>query len=77
MLLHLDLAEDLENHQQRNLTRSSNTSKFSCSAVRLNNNALSNLEEFTEALLVAVECLDDVAWLDLSFNELDKIDRVS
>ena len=72
----LDITEDLETHEQANLQRSEDTSKYSCSAVRLNNNAICELTEFADVMERIVENIEDIAWLDLSFNDLEIVDEV-
>ena len=71
-----DIAEEISSHQQANLQRSDDTNKYSCSAIRLNNNGMCDLERFAEVMSDIVENIDDIAWLDLSFNELETIDKV-
>ena len=72
----LDIAEDIKNHHQKNLQRSADSQKFSCSAVKLNNNEMTELTEFVDTMSKIVENIDDIAWIDLSFNDLEKVDEV-
>ncbi|XP_077197243.1 leucine-rich repeat-containing protein 51 isoform X3 [Paroedura picta] len=43
-------------------------------AVRLNNNTLSDLTEFTDIMKKLLEHPEDIYWIDLSFNDLPIID---
>ncbi|XP_053161336.1 leucine-rich repeat-containing protein 51 isoform X4 [Hemicordylus capensis] len=45
-------------------------------AVRLNNNTLSDLTDFTEILGKLLEYPEEIYWIDLSFNDLPIIDPV-
>ncbi|XP_077197242.1 leucine-rich repeat-containing protein 51 isoform X2 [Paroedura picta] len=45
-------------------------------AVRLNNNTLSDLTEFTDIMKKLLEHPEDIYWIDLSFNDLPIIDPV-
>jgi len=45
--------------------------------LQLNNNCLSEIGDIKEVASGLFEDVDSVAWLDLSFNELTKVDDVS
>ncbi|XP_015261983.1 PREDICTED: leucine-rich repeat-containing protein 51-like [Gekko japonicus] len=46
-------------------------------AVRLNNNTINDLTEFTEIMKKLLEHPEDIYWFDLSFNDLPTIDPVN
>ncbi|XP_054830841.1 leucine-rich repeat-containing protein 51 isoform X2 [Eublepharis macularius] len=45
-------------------------------AIRLNNNTLNDLTEFTDIMKQLLERPEDIYWIDLSFNDLPSIDPV-
>uniref|UniRef100_F7CZP1 Leucine-rich repeat-containing protein 51 n=1 Tax=Ornithorhynchus anatinus TaxID=9258 RepID=F7CZP1_ORNAN len=45
-------------------------------ALRLNNNALSDMNDLSQTLTQLLERPQDLAWIDLSFNDLSNIDPI-
>ncbi|XP_074073428.1 leucine-rich repeat-containing protein 51 isoform X2 [Macrotis lagotis] len=45
-------------------------------AIRLNNNVLNDLADFTQTMSQLLEYPQNLAWIDLSFNDLQNIDPV-
>ncbi|CAK8684196.1 leucine-rich repeat-containing protein 51-like isoform X2 [Clavelina lepadiformis] len=76
MLAASDIKEEVQNHIQENLPKSPRTKKYSCNAIRLNNNSMSDMNGFDDTVQEIIENSDDVAWIDVSFNELQTIDKV-
>ncbi|CAM9861571.1 unnamed protein product [Lampetra fluviatilis] len=50
--------------------------KYDVTALRLNNNALTNLEGFWETTAALIQQPSALAWIDLSFNQLSDIPQV-
>lgn len=50
--------------------------KFNCGAIWLNNNHLPNLNDLKKIINELFEHPIYLTWIDVSFNELKKIDRV-
>lgn len=57
--------------------RNSTNRKSRSKCFKLNNNCLPDVKEIKIVAAELFENVDDIAWLDLSFNELTKIDDVS
>ncbi|XP_046853159.1 leucine-rich repeat-containing protein 51-like [Xenia sp. Carnegie-2017] len=59
----------------RSILREGGDKKYKTNAVRLNNNALSNYNDFQETLEALLVNPSHLSWLDLSFNNLTTIDK--
>lgn len=66
----------MEMHQQNNLKKTLSSQKYTCNAIRLNNNSLHDLNGFTEIIAEIVTDINDISWIDLSFNDINRIDDV-
>ncbi|XP_078481874.1 leucine-rich repeat-containing protein 51-like isoform X1 [Ciona intestinalis] len=75
MLSSSDIADEAETHTQNNLVRS-RSGKAICNAIRMNNNSLNDINGLDKTVADIVENPDEIAWIDLSFNELNTIDKV-
>ena len=53
------------------------SSKFKTNALRVNNNAIANFNGFESTIEGLLENPDQLSWLDMSFNYLTTIDKVS
>lgn len=69
-----DIKEEIEAHYQKNLSRSQTTKKYTCNSVRINNNSLNEIKGIYVAIQEIVTNIDDIAWLDFSFNDINIID---
>lgn len=56
--------------------KSPETGKYRTSSLRLNNNAITDFDTFTSTLDDLIEDPKELAWLDLSFNDLSTINTV-
>nr|XP_039255048.1 leucine-rich repeat-containing protein 51-like isoform X1 [Styela clava] len=50
--------------------------KYCSKAIKLGNNSLARLENFSSGLQAVLEDPESIEWIDLSFNDLTKIDNV-
>lgn len=57
--------------------RHSKSGKPLTQSLRLNNNVLNELKDFKQVLSQLLEHPENLAWIDLSFNDLTSIDPVS
>ena len=54
-----------------------NDEKIKVKGVKLNNNTLSDISALPEALSTVIADINEITWLDLSFNNISKIPEVS
>lgn len=59
------------------LQRTEGSGQFKSNSVRFCNNNISNLENLSSTLEQLLENPLELAWLDLSFNDISTIDKVS
>ena len=71
-----DIKEEMETHYQRNLTKSPSTRKYTCNSIRICNNSLNELTGFATVISGIIARIEDIGWLDFSFNDLNNIDDV-
>lgn len=53
--------------------RRSPSGRYNSNVIRLSNNSLSTTRGLYQLALDLVECPEEIAWLDLSFNEIQEV----
>lgn len=76
LLVHTDMINEEPRTGLRPLKRSK-SGKSVTQSLWLNNNVLNDLRDFSQVVSQLLEYPENLAWIDLSFNDLTSIDPVS
>ncbi|XP_039264780.2 leucine-rich repeat-containing protein 51-like [Styela clava] len=68
-----DMIDEVKKGEITGLKRSEESGKLLCTALRLNNNNIGDLQDLGETLEALFDDPDTIEWIDLSFNDLSCI----